>query len=154
MFDGGSTPSGGDFVVVAGAPGGLFARRTSCMRMAANQFRILLSGLAYTVFEGLRRLSEEAQTNPFIRVPNALDVLVHRCNDQITPPFPCEQIHRIVLVDLKLLAICLVNPSPQAIGDDPACSPWPSTSWRLLALRSAYVVAVCRVIGTTSYPLC
>ena len=28
-----------------------------CMRMAANQFRILLSGLAYTLFEGLRRMA-------------------------------------------------------------------------------------------------
>ena len=27
------------------------------MRMAANQFRILLSGLAYTLFEGLRRFA-------------------------------------------------------------------------------------------------
>ena len=27
------------------------------MRMAANQFRVLLSGLAYTLFEGLRRLA-------------------------------------------------------------------------------------------------
>ena len=35
----------------------LFATRTSCMRMAANQFRVLLSGLAYTLFEGLRRLA-------------------------------------------------------------------------------------------------
>jgi len=35
----------------------LFATRTSCMRMAAHQFRVLLSGLAYTLFEGLRRLA-------------------------------------------------------------------------------------------------
>ena len=35
----------------------LFATRTSCMRMAANQFRVLLSGLAYTLFEGLRRVA-------------------------------------------------------------------------------------------------
>ncbi len=35
----------------------LFATRTSCMRMAANQFRVLLSGLAYTLFEGLRRFA-------------------------------------------------------------------------------------------------
>ena len=33
------------------------ATRTSCMRMAANQFRIVLSGLAYTLFEGLRRMA-------------------------------------------------------------------------------------------------
>ena len=47
---------------------GLFATRTSCMRMAANQFRILLSGLAYTLFEGLRRFAlgdtELAQASP------------------------------------------------------------------------------------------
>ena len=36
---------------------GMFASRASCMRMAANQFRILLSGLAYTLFEGLRRMA-------------------------------------------------------------------------------------------------
>ena len=35
----------------------LFATRTSCMRLAANQLRILLSGLAYTLFEGLRRMA-------------------------------------------------------------------------------------------------
>ena len=35
----------------------MFAARTFCMRMAANQFRILLSGLAYTLFEGLRRMA-------------------------------------------------------------------------------------------------
>ena len=47
---------------------GLFATRASCMRMAANQFRILLSGLAYTLFEGLRRFAlgdtELAQASP------------------------------------------------------------------------------------------
>ncbi len=32
----------------------LFAGRTSCHRWWANQFRLLLSGLAYTLFEGLR----------------------------------------------------------------------------------------------------
>ena len=46
----------------------LFATRASCMRMAANQFRILLSGLAYTLFEGLRRFAlgdtELAQASP------------------------------------------------------------------------------------------
>ena len=35
----------------------LLATRTSCMRMAANQFRVLLSGLAYTLFKGLRRFA-------------------------------------------------------------------------------------------------
>ena len=35
----------------------MFAPRTSCMRMVPNQFRILLSGLAYTLFEGLRRMA-------------------------------------------------------------------------------------------------
>ena len=35
----------------------LFATRTSSQRLAANQFRILLSGLAYTLFEGLRRMA-------------------------------------------------------------------------------------------------
>ena len=34
----------------------LFAGRTSCHRWWPNQFRQLLSGLAYTLFEGLRRL--------------------------------------------------------------------------------------------------
>jgi Transposase DDE domain group 1 len=33
----------------------LFAGRTSCHRWWPNQFRQLLSGLAYTLFEGLRR---------------------------------------------------------------------------------------------------
>lgn len=35
---------------------GLFADRTSCHRWWPNQFRQLLSGLAYTLLEGLRRL--------------------------------------------------------------------------------------------------
>lgn len=35
----------------------LFADRTSCHAMAANQFRLLLSSAAYTLFEALRRLA-------------------------------------------------------------------------------------------------
>ena len=35
----------------------LFADRTSCHRWWPNQFRQLLSGLAYTLFEGLRRMA-------------------------------------------------------------------------------------------------
>ena len=35
----------------------LFAGRASCHRFRANQFRQLLSGLAYTLIEGLRRLA-------------------------------------------------------------------------------------------------
>ena len=38
---------------------GLFADRTSCHRWWPNQFRLLLSGLAYTLFEALRRLALE-----------------------------------------------------------------------------------------------
>jgi Transposase DDE domain group 1 len=34
----------------------LFADRTSCSKLLANQFRLLLSGLAYTLLDGLRRL--------------------------------------------------------------------------------------------------
>lgn len=37
----------------------LFADRTSCHALQANQFRLLLSGFAYTVFQGLRRLALE-----------------------------------------------------------------------------------------------
>ena len=36
---------------------GLFADRTSCHRWWPNQFRLLLSGLAYTLFEAIRRLA-------------------------------------------------------------------------------------------------
>lgn len=36
---------------------GLFADRTSCHRWWPNQFRQLLSGMAYVLFEGLRRLA-------------------------------------------------------------------------------------------------
>lgn len=36
---------------------GLFADRTSCHRWWPNQFRQLLSGFAYVLFEGLRRLA-------------------------------------------------------------------------------------------------
>jgi hypothetical protein len=35
----------------------LFADRTSCSAMLANQFRLLLSGLAYTLLDGLRRIA-------------------------------------------------------------------------------------------------
>lgn len=35
----------------------LFADRTSCMNWVPNQFRMLLSGLAYTLIEAVRRLS-------------------------------------------------------------------------------------------------
>ena len=35
----------------------LFADRASCHRFWSNQFRQLLSGLAYTLMEGLRRLA-------------------------------------------------------------------------------------------------
>ena len=34
----------------------LFADRTSCQAMLANQFRLLLSGLAYTLLDALRRI--------------------------------------------------------------------------------------------------
>lgn len=37
----------------------LFADRTSCHAMLANQFRLLLSGFAYTLLKGLRRLGLE-----------------------------------------------------------------------------------------------
>ena len=36
---------------------GLFADRTSCHALVANQFRLLLSGFAYTLLKGLRRLA-------------------------------------------------------------------------------------------------
>lgn len=36
---------------------GLFAHRTSSYRWWDNQFRPLLSGLAYVLFEGVRRLT-------------------------------------------------------------------------------------------------
>ena len=35
----------------------LFADRTSCMNWVPNQFRMLLSGLAYTLIEAIRRLA-------------------------------------------------------------------------------------------------
>ncbi len=35
----------------------LFADRTSCQAMLANQFRLLLSGLAYTLLDALRRIA-------------------------------------------------------------------------------------------------
>ncbi len=35
----------------------LFADRTSCQTMLANQFRLLLSGVAYTIFNALRRIA-------------------------------------------------------------------------------------------------
>jgi len=34
---------------------GLFADRTSALELWANQFRVLLSGLAYMMLEGIRR---------------------------------------------------------------------------------------------------
>jgi hypothetical protein len=36
---------------------GLFSDRTSCHAWWANQFRLLLSGLAYTLVEAIRRLA-------------------------------------------------------------------------------------------------
>ena len=35
----------------------LFADRTSCTRFMANQFRLMLSSLAYVLVDGLRRLA-------------------------------------------------------------------------------------------------
>lgn len=46
----------------------LFADRTSCTRFAANQFRLMLSSLAYVLLDGVRRLGLQGTDQPRLRV--------------------------------------------------------------------------------------
>ena len=46
----------------------LFADRTSCTRFMANQFRLLLSSLAYVLVDGLRRLALQGTEQARLRV--------------------------------------------------------------------------------------
>ena len=46
----------------------LFADRTSCTKFQANQFRLMLSSLAYVLVDGIRRLALSGTKNARLRV--------------------------------------------------------------------------------------
>ena len=46
----------------------LFADRTSCTKFQANQFRLMLSSLAYILLDGIRRLALSQTENARLRV--------------------------------------------------------------------------------------
>jgi hypothetical protein len=88
----------------------LFADRTSCSKLLANQFRLLLSGLAYTLLDGLRRLgfgqSAEGQWQSatlrerIIKVAARVWVSARRIFFQLPTSCPVEPLFRRLVVAL------------------------------------------------------
>lgn len=88
----------------------LFADRTSCSKMLANQFRLLLSGLAYTLLGGLRRLgcgeAAEGQWQSatlrvrIIKVAARVWVSARRIFFQLPTACPVESLFRRLVVAL------------------------------------------------------
>lgn len=86
----------------------LFADRTSCSKLLANQFRLLLSGLAYTLLDGLRRLglspSAEGQWQSatlrqrIIKVAARVRVSARRIYFQLPTSCPAESLFRRLVV--------------------------------------------------------
>lgn len=80
----------------------LFADRTSCQAMLANQFRLLLSGFAYTLLKGLRRLGlegtewEKAQTSTlrlkFVKVAARVCITARRVVFHLATSYPLQAI--------------------------------------------------------------
>lgn len=88
----------------------LFADRTSCSKLLANQFRLLLSGLAYTLLDGLRRLgfgqSAEGQWQSatlrerIIKMAARVSVSARRIFFQLPTSSPIEPLFRRLVVAL------------------------------------------------------
>ena len=82
----------------------LFADRTSCSKLLANQFRLMLSGLAYTLLDGLRRLGlAESAANAWqcgtirqriIKVAARVRVSARRIFFQLPTSCPAEPLFR------------------------------------------------------------
>jgi hypothetical protein len=89
---------------------GGFADRTSCSKLLANQFRLLLSGLAYTLLSGLRRLgcgeAAEGQWQSatlrerIIKVAARVWVSARRIFFQLPTSCPVEPLFRRLVVAL------------------------------------------------------
>lgn len=88
----------------------LFADRTSCSKLLANQFRLLLSGLAYTLLDGLRRLGNSAMgaeawqsstlRERIIKVAARVRVSARRIYFQLPTSCPTESLFRRIAVAL------------------------------------------------------
>ena len=88
----------------------LFADRTSCSKLLANQFRLLLSGLAYTLLDGLRsRAGDQAAERTWqsstlrerlIKVAARVRVSARRIFFQLPTSCPAETLYRRLAVAL------------------------------------------------------
>jgi hypothetical protein len=88
----------------------LFADRTSCSKLLANQFRLLLSGLAYTLLDGLRRLGcgpsaesgwqSATLRERIIKVAARVRVSARRIFFQLPTSCPVEPLFRRLVVAL------------------------------------------------------
>lgn len=88
----------------------LFADRTSCSKLLANQFRLLLSGLAYTLLDGLRRLGGSSMAEGtwqsstlrarIIKVAARVRVSARRIFFQLPTSCPAESLYRHLVVAL------------------------------------------------------
>ena len=68
----------------------LFADRASCTRFWSNQFRQLLSGLAYTLIEALRRMAL-ANTRLAVASPNTIRLVLLRVGAVVAPHPPADE---------------------------------------------------------------
>ena len=88
----------------------LFADRTSCSKLLANQFRLLLSGLAYTLLDGLRRRGNSVAAvgtwqsstlrERIIKVAARVRVSARRIFFQLPTSCPAESLFRRLAVAL------------------------------------------------------
>jgi len=89
---------------------GLFADRTSCHAFLANQFRVLLSAVAYVLVETLRReglagtelASAQVQTIrlKLLKIGGRIVRSVRRVVLHLASPFPLQELFRVVLARL------------------------------------------------------
>ena len=104
---------------------GLFADRTSCSKMIANQFRLLLSSAAYVLMQALRQLAlkgtmmAKAQVSTIrtklVKIAARVTVSVRRVMFHLSSTCPLQELFRHVAARLS-------NPSAKRSGDGDTCA--------------------------------
>lgn len=100
----------------------LFADRTSCHRFVANQFRLLLSAMAYVLVEAVRRLGlrgtplARAQVSTIrlrlFKVAALVRVSVRRVLVRLASGFPLQDLFALVLHRLRGVEAPLAEDPP------------------------------------------
>ena len=104
----------------------LFAYRTSCATMRANQVRLLLSALAYIVLRALREFGlpqtelAHAQCDTvrlkLLKIGAVIRISVRRVYVSLSESYPFREVFVRVWDDLRRLVVPLPTPAPVPSG--------------------------------------